>query len=60
MKIFNLSDVEDVQWKFNGLVVTPGKDLYYKVPASGTLEATASLSDGSEMVLIKEIRVSDN
>lgn len=60
LKIFNLSDVEDVQWKFNGLVVTPGKDLYYKVPASGTLEATASLSDGSEMVLIKEIRVSDN
>ena len=60
LKIFNLSDVEDVQWKFNGLVVTPGKDLYYKVSASGTLEATASLSDGSEMVLIKEIRVSDN
>lgn len=59
LKVFNLTGVENIQWRFDGSVITPAKDLYYKVAGSGTLEAHVSLSDGTEEILIKEIRVSD-
>jgi hypothetical protein len=59
LKVFNLTGVENIQWRFDGSVITPAKDLYYKVAGSGTLEAHVSLSDGTEEILIKEIRISD-
>ena len=59
LKIFNITKVKDVQWRFNGLVIKPDGDLYYTLPSSGTMEAHVTLTDGSEEILIKEIRVYD-
>ena len=59
LKIFNITKVKDIQWRFNGLVIKPDGDLYYTLPSSGTMEAHVTLTDGSEEILIKEIRVYD-
>ena len=59
LKIFNITKVKDIQWRFNGLVIKPDGDLYYTLPSSGTMEAHVTLTDGSEEILIKEIREYD-
>ena len=60
LKVYNTKGVEEIIWKFNGQTITSGPDLYYRLESSGTMEAHLLRNDGSEDVIIREIRVYDN
>jgi hypothetical protein len=59
LKVFNVSEAKEIRWKYNGVTITPGKDLHYRVESSGTLEAYVLWDDESSDIIIKKIRISD-
>lgn len=59
LKVFNAADAEEVQWKFNGAVISKDKSCYYTIPESGTLSAVVFWEDGSEDVIVKDVKIFD-
>ena len=57
LKVFNAHQAQEIVWKFNGATIYPDKNMYYNVSKSGKLEAYICWEDGSEDVIIKDIRV---
>ena len=57
LKVFNSFGAKEIRWKYNGIVIAPGKDMYYKVLSSGQLEANVYWEDGSVDVIMKDIRI---
>lgn len=57
LRVFNAVGAEKVDWTYDGKHVTTGPDGYFHLEKSGTLKATACWEDGSEDVIIKEIKV---
>ena len=57
LKVYNAYDAKEIHWKFDGNTIKQGKDMLYHLQSSGKLEAYVVWEDGSEDVIIKEIRV---
>ena len=59
LKLFNARHAAEVRWTFNDSPIEVAEDYYYEVKGSGTLKAHIIWSDGSEEVIVKQIRISD-
>lgn len=59
LRVYNASSAVSVKWTFNDSVVKREGDLYYKLMTSGTLKAYVTWEDGSEEVIIKNIKVEE-
>ena len=57
LRVFNSSEAESVRWSFNGSSAKRDEELYFKLTTSGTLKAYVTWKDGSEEVIIKNIKV---
>lgn len=58
LKVSNCSDVQEIEWLFNGRKIEHDGDHYYTLSESGTLEARLHMQDGSTLVLVKTITLS--
>lgn len=57
LKLYNASGAAEVRWKFNGKKVTPEGDGYFQIKEDGQLKAYVTWPDGTEEVIMKEIKV---
>lgn len=57
LRVYNIRDVEDVKWYFNGSQVRTDSDGRFILDRNGTLKAVVSHTSESHSVLIKEIIV---
>lgn len=57
LRVFNASDVVNVDWYFKDRRIAAGEDGYYTVREAGTLRAEIEYADGSVETIIKEIRL---
>ena len=57
LKVYNASKAVNVSWSFNGASAKPDEELKFKLSASGILKAYITWEDGSEEVIIKNIKV---
>lgn len=57
LRLWNVTDVEFVQWFFDGERIHPEGDYYWTVPRSGSLSAVISYGDGSSETIFKKINV---
>ena len=60
LKVYNATGVKEILWTFNGKTINVSPDLYYVLETSGTLQARLLWKDGTEDIIIREIRVYDN
>ncbi len=58
LRAYNAGGAEEVRWTFNGKDITVEADGYYRVKESGTLTAHVIWDDGSEDIIMKEIKIS--
>ena len=59
LRVYNAVGAEKVVWTMNGKSIKVGADGYYTLKEGGTLKAVVSWPDGSEDVVVKEIRIVD-
>ena len=57
LRVFNASEVQEVEWTLNGVRITPEADGHYTLRRSGTLRARIIHTDGTSETLYKEITV---
>ena len=57
LRVFNASEVQEVEWTLNGVRIEPEADGYYTLRRSGTLRAKVTHTDGTSETLYKEITV---
>lgn len=57
LRVYNSSEAESVRWSFNGSEAKRDEELYFRLTTSGTLKAYITWEDGSEEVIIKNIKV---
>lgn len=57
LKLYNASGASEVKWKFNGKKVTTEGDGYFQIKEDGQLKAYITWPDGTEEVIMKEIKV---
>ena len=57
LRVYNASGAEKIRWTFNGSEAKRDEDLYYRLTNSGTLKAYITWEDGSEEVIIKNLKV---
>ena len=57
LRVFNATDVKEVNWSLNGMRIGPEADGNYTLRRSGTLKAEIVHTDGSTEVIVKEINV---
>ena len=57
LRVYNSSDAVSVKWSFDGSTVKRDDDLHYRLIKSGVLKAYITWEDGSEEVIIKNIKV---
>lgn len=57
LRVFNATDVQEVQWSLDGECIRPGADGRYTLQRSGRLTATVIHTDGTTETLLKEITV---
>ena len=57
LRVFNATEVEEVQWFFDGTRIRPEMDGGYTLRRSGLLSARILHTDGTSETLYKEIRV---
>ncbi len=57
LRVYNSNNADEITWEFNGSVIEAGGDGYFTVDRSGTLKARIIHEDGSEEILMKEIRI---
>lgn len=59
LRVYNAVGAERVDWTLNGKSVKVDADGYYTLKEGGCLKAVVHWEDGSEDVIIKEIRITD-
>lgn len=57
LRVYNLRNVRDVRWYWNGIGISAGEDGYFELVEDGILKAVVTYSDGSEEIFIKEISI---
>lgn len=57
LRVFNATDVAEVQWTLNGTPVAPDADGLFTLRSGGVLRAKILYSDGTSETLLKEITV---
>lgn len=57
LKLYNATNAAEIRWKFNGKKVAPEGNGYYQIKEDGTLKAYITWPDGTEEVVMKEIKV---
>ena len=55
LRMWNLSDVMDVEWYWDGRQITAGDDGYYELSSDGTLKAVVTYRNGTEEIFTKTI-----
>lgn len=59
LRVYNAVGAEKVTWTLGGKEIKVGADGYYTLMEGGCLKAVVSWLDGSEDVIVKEIRIVD-
>lgn len=59
LRIFNVSDAYSAEWYMDGKRISTDGSGYYKLMRSGRLKAVITYADGSEDIIIKDVRVAD-
>lgn len=57
MRVYNLENVGQVLWYFNGVRMRPESDGYWHLTQSGTLKVEIWYKDGSKEIITKEMKV---
>ena len=57
LRVFNASEVQEVEWTLDGVRIEPEADGHYTLRRSGTLRAKVTHTDGTSETLYKEIIV---
>lgn len=57
LKVYNATGAASIKWKFNGKKVSPEGDGYFQIKEDGPLKAYITWPDGTEEVVMKEIKV---
>lgn len=60
LRVYNAVGAASVVWTMNGKNISVGADGHYKLEKGGRLRAVVSWEDGSQDVIIKEIRIADD
>ena len=58
LKVYNASEAKEIRWTYNDASIQAEGDHYFTLPGSGTLKAHIFWEDGTEEILMKEIRIS--
>lgn len=59
LMVYNASEASNIRWTFNGSTIKPEGDGYYRVTESGTLKAFVDWEDGSQDIIQKNIKISN-
>ena len=57
LKVYNATGAAAIKWKLNGKKVAPEGDGYFQIKEDGPLKASITWPDGTEEVVMKEIKV---
>ena len=57
LKVYNATGAASIKWKFNGKKIAPEGDGYFQIKEDGPLKAYITWPDGTEEVVMKEIKV---
>lgn len=55
LKINNSKDIKDISWSFDGESITHDGDHYFTLNMGGILQAHIYMTDGTEVILVKQI-----
>ncbi len=56
LRLYNASDAAEIRWTFRNGDITVEQDGYYTVTKDGTLKAYVTWEDGTEEIIMKEIK----
>lgn len=57
LRIFNATQVAEVRWYLDGKRISAEEDGYYTISREGTLQAVILYEDGTQEMIVKEIRI---
>lgn len=57
LRVYNLRNVRQVRWYWDGEEITAGKDGYFELLRDGMLKAVVTYIDGTEEIFVKKISI---
>ncbi len=57
LRVMNAQGAKNVEWTLGGRSIATGPDGYYEIRSAGTLKAVVNYADGTQDVIVREVKV---